>query len=204
MKEILIKNPAKGKTTCTLVRQYYDREARRTKTEYLGSFNQGIDPDELPNGIKLKMANVLSDYHLVEVKAWLRAHGTFGELPRLPAATEKRLRERTRAAVLSELAAGRRPELEATVEALDAASRYIATESDRLRRQGLCLSKGMLTSMQTDFATCKTDVDHLKIRTNQIRTAFVAFENTLKEYQLMKSVSRGGQPRSRRTNARRN
>jgi hypothetical protein len=107
---------------------------------------------------------------------------------------EQSVREHYRAQILEELNAVRLPALDATVEALSTAAAHIATETARLRRDGIGLSKGMLTSMSTDLESCKTELDRLKVLSNRVRHAFQGFEGALKDFKLMKKLTRTNAP----------
>jgi hypothetical protein len=191
MRSFLIKPPAKGKTTCSLVRQYYDAVDHRTKTQYLGSVNLATDPDNLPEGLRLGLNVELDDFQLMEVRWWLERHGTYGHMPSLPPGVEEKLHASIRAQVERELCAALPPVPERAVKALVEAGRYIDNETTRLIGAGVKLSKGMLNSIGTDTGLCYTELDLLKVRANEIRAAFLEFQRALKDARLMKKVCRG-------------
>lgn len=191
MKSFLIKAPAKGKTTCTLVRQYYDKASRRTKTQYLGSFNVALDPSILPTGVRLRPDVEIDAEQLAEVASWLKQNGTFGQTPMLSAAVLEQARRHLMEVMHDErMQVHQQSDLELAASILNGAAMDIQHASAQLRLQGIELSSGMLIYTGTDMAKCINDMDRLKVQSNQIRAAATQFEEALKEAKLMKRLNK--------------
>lgn len=186
MKTFLIKAPATGKTTCTLARQYYDKESRRTRTEYLGSFNRAADSAQLPAGIRLRPGVQLLAQHLEEVREWLKRHGTHGA----PPVFSQELLDRAREQIALEQRCPPQSDLDLAAGVLSQAALEIKRRAAQLRTQGLELSKGFLGYTGTDAQQCLNELDRLKVKTNLIRFAAIAFEEALKDAKLMKRVNK--------------
>ena len=190
MKSFVIKGPGKGKTTCALVRQFYDKVSRRTKTTYLGSFNTGIDPARLPAGIRTRPGFELDVLTLEDIRAWLEQRGTFGQNSR----TSSEVLMEARRQVLAELEetrlASSQSNLDAAATVLLEASLEVQARAAQLCADGVELSKGFLTFRGTDPAGCCNDMDFLKVLANRIRAATISFEEALKAARLMKRVTK--------------
>ncbi|MEY4757094.1 MAG: hypothetical protein RJA34_1992 [Pseudomonadota bacterium] len=191
MKSFIIKAPAKGKTTCTLVRQYYDKESRRTKTQYLGSFNMGIDRAKLPAGIHLRPDVELNEEQSAEIATWLLHNGTFGRQPLLSDEILELARNQL-VDVMHEQFFHVEPQsdLDLASSVLHGAALELQHTAAKLRERGLELSPGLLTYTGIDSAKCLNDLDQLKVQSNKIRSAAIQFEEALKEAKLMKRLNK--------------
>lgn len=191
MKSFIIKAPAKGKTTCTLVRQYYDKVSRRTKTQYLGSFNMGIDRAKLPAGIRLRPEVELSEEQSAEIATWLLHNGTFGQQPMLSAETLELARQQLFGFMPADcFQHEEKAGLDVAVSALNWATFALKDTAAKLRQQGLELSSGLMTYTGTDNTKCRNDLDRLKVLGNKIRSAASHFEMALQEAKLMRRRTR--------------
>lgn len=110
MKAFAIK-ATKGKSTVAIVAQAYDKAARRTTTNYVGSFSEHADPALLPGCIKLgtgaATAHFTAELGAELARPWLAEFGTFGK----PTKEYLELLERVRSELRAEFAATRRSEL---------------------------------------------------------------------------------------------
>jgi hypothetical protein len=189
MKSFIIKAPAANKTTCSLVKQYYDKVARRTQTRYLGSFNVAVDPTVLPAGIRLRPGVELTSDQLEEIRVWLDLHGTFGQPPTLSAETLEQAYQYF-VEVLHDERLHHQSALDVVASILVNATLDLEQQAANLREKGVLLSPGMLRYTGTDSSRCCNDMDHLKVLCNQIRLVAMAFEDALKDAHLMKRITR--------------
>ncbi|NMM06958.1 MAG: hypothetical protein HHJ18_12145 [Polaromonas sp.] len=192
MKSFLIKAPGKGKTTCALVRQFYDKETRKTKTEYLGSVNVATDPAQLPVGIKTRPGVGLDVPMLAEIRDWLERNGTFGKKPELPLEVLMAARRQVLAEIADAGLPDQQSDLEAAASVLGRAALEVQAKAAQMRAAGIELSKGFLGFTGVATAKCANEMDLLKIHTNRIRSACSAFEDALKAARLMKRVNKPG------------
>lgn len=183
MKHFHIKAPRPGKTTCTLVHQFYDKESKRTKTRYLGSFNRQIDPANIPAGLRLRPSVELTDEEQHQVVSWLRIYGTFGQPASIPAEVMAEARRR----VQNELQ-WMTPvqKLEHAIETMQTAALSVEEACSSARDRGVKLSKGLICHIGTDEAICKNELDSIKIHSNRLRVAHDAFMSTLQSSGLVK------------------
>ena len=190
MKAFVIKSPGKGKTTCAICRQFYDKESRRTKVAYLGSFSAKSDPSRLPAGVKTRPGVVLEASNLADIQSWLLQNGTFG----MPPAISPEVHALVRAQVLYELkgqmSSCHEAALDVAASVLSQAAIDVQAKAAGLRATGLELSKGFLGFTGVESASCASDLDTLKVQTNRIRAASTAFEAALKAARLMKQVNK--------------
>lgn len=196
MKDFIIQPPPAGKTTCSLLAQYYRPGDGRGKKRYLGSVNLSRNPHELPRGLKLRPGVELTERQLEQVRVFLLRHGTFGQLPVLPAEVMDAVRTSVRAEIERDIQSRQPAEPEAAVAALQAAAGFLAQESGRLRDIGVRLSPGMLNSLATEPKARSTEMDNLKVRANRIRRSFQQLEAALKAAGLMKSIRRTSRRKS--------
>lgn len=188
MKPFVVKGPAVGKTTCSLISQFYDKATQRTKTTYRGSFNAKADPSLLPAGVSLRPGVKLCNEDWNEIRRWLSFHGTFGQPPVLSA----EILEEARRQILDERfeeinRLEPQSAIDLAVSVLNEASIDIGRTVTSLRAQGVELTKGMLNYVGTDDARCRNDMDRLRVDVNRIRVAARDFEAALKAAGLMKS-----------------
>lgn len=183
MKHFHIKAQRPGKSTCTLVHQFYDKESKRTKTRYLGSFNLQIDPANIPDGLRLRPGVELTDEERLQVVSWLRIYGTFGQPVAIPAEVMAEARRR----VQNELR-WRTPvqKLMHAIETMHTAALSVEEASSSARDRGVKLSKGLICHIGTDESICQNELDSFKIHSNQLRAAHDAFLATLQSAGLVK------------------
>ena len=192
MKDFIVQAPPKGSTTCSLLQPYYRQGDGRGKYRYLGSVNLARNPWALPQGINLAKGFELTEEQLEEVRDFLIRHGTYDQLPVLPAEDMERIRASVRREFEAEMCSLQPPALDGSVLALDVATAFVSNESHRLRQAGVRLSPGMLNSLATEAKGTPTELDQVKVRVNRIREAYQRFESTLKLAGLMKTVKRAG------------
>lgn len=190
MKDFIVQAPPKGTTTCSLLQPYYRPGDGRGKYRYLGSVNLARNPWTLPAGINLAKGFELTEEQLEEVRTFLIQHGTYGQLPVLPAEDMERIRGSVRRELEAEMRSRQPPALDGGVFALDVATAFVTQESHRLREAGVRLSPGMLNSLATEAKGAPSELDLVKVRANRIREAYQRFESALKSSGLMKSVKR--------------
>lgn len=107
MREYYLKPPAKGKTTAFICYQYYDRTRKLTVGVPYASFNLAANPDAPEINITEKGAAAgytVSAEDLVEVKKWLKKHGTYGR-PKVPSRVLAQVRAEVEDKVRAELGA---------------------------------------------------------------------------------------------------
>lgn len=191
MKSFLIKAPARGKTTCTLVRQFYDKASRRTKTQYLGSFNVALDPSKLPEAVRLRPDVLLSLEQLTEISDWLKQFGTFWRPKKLPDEVLEQARQYLMEERHHELITGpEQSDFDVSASTLTGAALELQQSAEKLRSQGVELSPGMLNYTGIDASKCSNDLDRLKVYSNRIRAAAASFEEAMKEAKLMKRLNK--------------
>lgn len=189
MRPFIIKSPPKGRSTCSMVHQFYDTGLKRTRTKYLGSFSVSLDPHRLPLGLKTRSDVSLSATELSCIEEWLARHGTFGQLPVMSPEQLQSLRERVRAEFLADPAFAPVSDIELAVRALAGAAEEVQGEATRLRAEGMRLSTGLLAFTGTDFGKCRNEMDRLKVRTNLVRSAYRRLETAMKNAGVMKRVA---------------
>ena len=220
MKTFHIKRPRPGDRSAAVVGYEYNRERGRTRTVYLGSVRVDANPDAPEAALRARPNTMLGGLpyrvtpeHLEVVREWLMAHGSYlakklqeeeterlnrarieeqerFRIERLTESLRKRFEQEWRAEFDSATASQTTDPLEAAIKAVLAACRFVRDESARLREGGARLSR--IRSTQLDVDQCRTELDKLQARTNQLRLrALVAFETDCKEAGLMAAQKRG-------------
>ncbi|TXH88491.1 MAG: hypothetical protein E6Q78_10555 [Rhodoferax sp.] len=185
MKSFVIKHPPKGRTTCSLVRQYYDRSTRRTATKYLGSFPISTNPSKLPSGVNLRPGVMLSQDEWHEIQRFLSRYSTFG----IPVPLTEEQLAQAWSQLRSEKEFREQSALDILASTVLEAAGELRSEVANLRAQGWTLSTGMLQFTGVKRVVEGTPLDQLKVRVNVIRQAFREFEETLGEVRLVKTRS---------------
>lgn len=197
MKSFVIKTPAKGRTTCSLVHQHYDKASRRTKTTYLGSVNIAANPMALDTALNLRPGVTLTEEQMLEVTSFLRVFGTWGKPPSVPEHVMQRARflvaEEERARRLRE----KKSDLEEATESVRTAAQSLVRIAGGLRESGEVLSKGLLLYCGDDASRCVNRLDFLKVDANRLRSTFNIFEAALKEAGLIKRSGKRGKHRAK-------
>ena len=216
-----IKRPSKGKTTATLVAHPYDREtSKKTKTLYLGSFNekldpatleglQGLSPGQKARGIQLSPGTIVNGVpfaldasDIEEIRAWLLENGTFERERKLKAELEGI----HRAQLASEIEADLRSRFEARwrAEFTDAQrADPIAYAREALRAAGQYVveeaaklkhggSRLTMAGRGRNKSVKPTELDGLAERTKSLRlVAFKSFDASCKAAGVMVRRGRG-------------
>ena len=190
MKTFVIKSPGKGKSTCALCRQFYDKETRRTKIAYLGSFSLKTDPSQLPVGVSTRPGVVLQASNLADIHSWLLQNGTFGLPPDISPEVFAIVRQQVLDDLNGQMSSSHESALDVAASVLSQAAMDVQAKAADLRARGSELSKGFLGFTGEQSAACASDLDILKVQTNRIRAAYIAFEAGLKAARLMKQVNK--------------
>ena len=224
MKKFHIKHPRDGERSAAIVGYEYDTKRQRTRTVYLGSVRIDGDPDMPERAVRLRPGRTLDGHpvqltteHLEHVQRWLVRNGTYRHTKYLEEEAQRRRRleeeieeqvrvARIEADLRARLEAQWRNEFEASlteqtvdplvraVEAVSRAGEFLKTEAAHLRSEGVKLTR--VRSTHLDTQKCKTALDQLQARANQVRlSAFGSFATDCKEAGLMAAQMRGSKRR---------
>lgn len=224
MKDFHIKQPRQGERSAPIVGYEYDKVRQRTRTVYLGSVRIDANPNSPARAVRLRpnpeldgQLVELTPERLIQVSEWLEAHGTYRHNQRMEELHQERVRkyqeqkEQERVAGIEaelrlRLESQWRAEFEASmpqqtvdplvtaVEAVSRAGEFLKTEAARLRSEGVRLTR--VRSTHLDTQKCKTALDQLQARANQVRlSAFGSFATDCKEAGLMAAQMRGSKRR---------
>jgi hypothetical protein len=220
MKTFHIKKLRGGEKSASIVGYIYDDATRRTKTIYLGSVRADANPNRPEGAVRLRpnislegAAVELTLERLEVVRMWLEEHGTY----RAKQAAEeqawinernwKEIEEQSRRSVIetelrirlegqwrdsfeASMSAKTKDPLQAAAAAVAEASRFVVSEASRLRQEGGRLSR--VRSIQLDVDQCKTELDRLQARANQLRlVGLEEFSSHCKDAGLMAAQKRG-------------
>lgn len=226
MKTFHIKQPRQDERSAAIVGYEYDTASQRTRTVYLGSIRIDANPDWPERAVRLRPDRTLDGQtveltheRLAQVSQWLEAHGTYRHNQRMEALARERVRkyqeqkEQERVAAIetelrSRLEAQWRAEFEASrlqqnadplsaaVAAITLAGDFVKAEAERLRKQGVRLSR--VRSTELDVEKCKTALDQLQARANHVRLrGLESFSADCKAAGVMAAQMRGSKRKNR-------
>lgn len=160
MREYYLKAPAKGKTTAFICYQYYDRTRKLTVGVPYASFNLAANPNAPDINITEKGAAAgytVSAEDLIEVKKWLKKHGTYGR-SRVPSRVLARVRAEVEEKVRAELGAPAslpvpKPAKALTVEDLNTKMKAMLAIVVAVRDELKSLGKGKTAELDEAAAT---------------------------------------------------
>ena len=194
MKPFVIKAPAKGKNTASIVAQVYDKAERRTKTVYVASFSVASSPDSAPACVKLASAAAAAGFTLelatALVQPWLKLNSTFGHPKQFDPELVEQVRRELAAEGSNRVLIEGQDDLALIETVLRGATVSLVAEAAALHQRGLKLTRTQ-RCVETVAHEGANALDVLQARANNIRLKLVpAFVKACQDAKLM--VKKGG------------